>query len=104
MRGGPDRDILDRHLLDRVRAEFEISVVFHLAALLSTRAEFVPESAHEVNVQGTLNLLHLAVEEARALGHPVKSNGGLFPGREHLSSGVRRAAFVKIGRSHGVIR
>ena len=69
-------DILDRHLLDRVRAEFEISVVFHLAALLSTRAEFVPESAHEVNVQGTLNLLHLAVEEARALGHPVKF---LFP-------------------------
>ncbi len=69
-------DILDRHLLDRIRAEFEISIVFHLAALLSTRAEFVPESAHEVNVQGTLNLLHLAVEEARALGHPVKF---LFP-------------------------
>ena len=34
-------DILDRHLLDRLRSEFEISVVFHLAALLSTRAEFV---------------------------------------------------------------
>jgi nucleoside-diphosphate-sugar epimerase len=69
-------DILDRHLLDRVRAEFEISAVFHLAALLSTRAEFVPESAHEINIQGTLNLLHLSVEEARALGHPVKF---LFP-------------------------
>ena len=69
-------DILDRHLLDRVRAEFEISVVFHLAALLSTRAEFVPETAHEVNVQGTMNLLGLALEEARALGSPVKF---LFP-------------------------
>jgi nucleoside-diphosphate-sugar epimerase len=69
-------DILDRHLLDRLRAEFEISVVFHLAALLSTRAEFVPETAHDVNVQGTLNLLHLAVEESRALGLPVKF---LFP-------------------------
>jgi nucleoside-diphosphate-sugar epimerase len=69
-------DILDRHLLDRVRAEFEISVVFHLAALLSTRAEFVPETAHEVNVQGTLNLLHLAVEEGRASGQLVKF---LFP-------------------------
>ena len=46
-------------------AEFEIAVVFHLAALLSTRAEFVPETAHEVNVQGTLNLLQLAVDEAR---------------------------------------
>ena len=57
-------------------SEFEISVVFHLAALLSTRAEFVPETAHEVNVQGTLNLLRLAVDEARSLGHPVKF---LFP-------------------------
>ena len=69
-------DILDRHLLDRLMSEFEISVVFHLAALLSTRAEFVPETAHEVNVQGTLNLLRLAVEEARSLGRAVTF---LFP-------------------------
>ena len=69
-------DVLDRHLLARLRSEFEISVVFHLAALLSTRAEFVPETAHDVNVQGTLNVLSLAVEEARALGGPVKF---LFP-------------------------
>ena len=69
-------DVLDRHLLDRLMSEFEISAVFHLAALLSTRAEFVPETAHEVNVQGTLNVLHLAVEEARSLGRPVKF---LFP-------------------------
>jgi nucleoside-diphosphate-sugar epimerase len=65
-------DILDWHLLDRLRSEFEISVIFHLAALLSTRAEFVPETAHEVNVQGTLNLLRLALDEARSLGRPVR--------------------------------
>jgi nucleoside-diphosphate-sugar epimerase len=69
-------DILDRHLLDRLQAEFEIAVVFHLAALLSTRAEVVPETAHAVNVQGTLNLLSLAIEEGRELGRPVKF---LFP-------------------------
>jgi threonine 3-dehydrogenase len=69
-------DILDRHLLARLVSEFEISTIFHLAALLSTRAEFVPEAAHEVNVQGTLNLLRLAVEESRSLGRPVKF---LFP-------------------------
>jgi nucleoside-diphosphate-sugar epimerase len=69
-------DILDRRLLERLISEFEISVVFHLAALLSTRAEFVPEAAHEVNVQGTLNLLRLAVEEARSHGRAVKF---LFP-------------------------
>jgi nucleoside-diphosphate-sugar epimerase len=69
-------DILDRHLLDQLRSEFEIAVVFHLAALLSTRSEFVPETAHEVNVQGTLNLLRLALEEARSHGRPVQF---LFP-------------------------
>jgi nucleoside-diphosphate-sugar epimerase len=69
-------DILDRRLLDRLTAEFEITAIFHLAALLSARAEFVPETAHEVNVDGTLNLLRLAVEEARALGRPVTF---LFP-------------------------
>jgi threonine 3-dehydrogenase len=69
-------DVLDRHLLDRLMSEFEISAVFHLAALLSTRGEFVPETAHRVNVEGTLNLLRLAVEEARSLRRPVKF---LFP-------------------------
>jgi len=69
-------DILDRRLLERLRSEFEISVVFHLAALLSTRGEFVPETAHEVNVQGTLNLLGLALDEARSHGRPVTF---LFP-------------------------
>jgi nucleoside-diphosphate-sugar epimerase len=64
-------DVLDRRLLEGLRSEFEISVVFHLAALLSTRAEFVPETAHEVNVQGTLNLLQLALDEARSHGRPV---------------------------------
>jgi threonine 3-dehydrogenase len=43
---------------------------------MSTRAEVVPETAHEVNVDGTLNLLRLAVEEGRALGRPVTF---LFP-------------------------
>jgi nucleoside-diphosphate-sugar epimerase len=69
-------DILDRHLLEPLMSEFEISAIFHLAALLSTRSEFVPETAHEVNVEGTLNLLRLAVEEARSLGRPVRF---LFP-------------------------
>lgn len=69
-------DIRDRHLLERLRSEFEIRAIYHLAAILSTRAEFVPETAHEINVGGTLNLLHLAVEEARWHGRRVRF---LFP-------------------------
>ena len=69
-------DILDRRLLERLVSEFEIHAIFHLAALLSTRAEFTPETAHEVNVQGTINLLKLAVEQSRWHGRQVKF---LFP-------------------------
>jgi len=69
-------DILDDRLLERLVSEFEIHTIFHLAALLSTRSEFTPETAHEVNVTGTLNLLRLAVEQSRWHGRQVKF---LFP-------------------------
>jgi len=63
--------ITDLGLLERILAEFEIDLVFHLAALLSTRAEFTPVSAHEVNVEGTLNLLEFAHHEGESHGRPV---------------------------------
>ena len=63
--------ILDRGVLERVLAEFQVELIFHLAALLSTRAEFTPVSAHKVNVEGTLNLLEFAQREAESHGRPV---------------------------------
>lgn len=65
-------DILDTQLLDMLMSEYEIDTIFHLAALLSTHSEFRPESAHRVNVQGTVNLLQLAIEQARWRGEAVK--------------------------------
>ena len=67
-----DGDILEHRLLERVQSEYEIHTVYHLAALLSTRAEFTPEAAHRVNVEGTMNLLKLASEQSRLHGAPVK--------------------------------
>jgi nucleoside-diphosphate-sugar epimerase len=63
--------VTDRALLERILAEFEIDLVFHLAALLSTRAEFTPVAAHQVNVDGTLNLLEFAYHEGDSHGRPV---------------------------------
>ena len=65
-------DICDEKLLERMLSSFEVGEIYHLAALLSTRSEFVPETAHAVNVGGTLNLLRLAAEEARTNGSPVR--------------------------------
>ena len=64
--------ILDAGLLERILSEFEVDMIFHLAALLSSRSEFTPVRAHEVNVQGTLLLLEFAQREAESHGRPVK--------------------------------
>jgi threonine 3-dehydrogenase len=63
--------IMDRPLIERVMSEFEVDLVFHLAALLSTRSEFSPLTAHEVNVGGTLNLLEFSQQESSSHGRPV---------------------------------
>src|SRR3954464_14273370 len=63
--------ITDLSLLERMIAEFEVDRVFHLAALLSTRAEFTPVTAHHVNVEGTLNLLEFAQHQGESHGRPV---------------------------------
>lgn len=63
--------ILDTNLLDRILAEYEVDLVFHLAALLSTRSEFTPMAAHQVNVDGTLNLLEFAQRQGESHGRPV---------------------------------
>jgi threonine 3-dehydrogenase len=64
-------DILDQSLMARLVSEYEFSVIYHLAALLSTRAEFTPIAAHRVNVEGTLSLLQLASEQSQWRGEPV---------------------------------
>ncbi len=63
--------ILDRNLLDQILAEYEVETIFHLAALLSTRSELVPVTAHQVNVEGTLNLLEFAQAESQSHGSKV---------------------------------
>jgi len=64
--------ILEKNLLERILSEFEIDLIFHLAALLSTRGEFTPVTAHNVNVEGTLALLEFAQNERQSHGRPVK--------------------------------
>jgi threonine 3-dehydrogenase len=64
-------DICDKSFLERLVSEFEIEAIYHLAALLSTRAEFTPEAAHRVNVEGTMGLLQMASNQSEWRGKPV---------------------------------
>jgi threonine 3-dehydrogenase len=65
-------DILDGMLLGRLVVEYEIRTIYHLASILSTKAEYNPETAHRINVEGTLNLLRLGVEQSQWQGRSVK--------------------------------
>jgi len=63
--------ITDTAALDRIIAEFDVDHIYHLAAYLSTRSEFTPVTAHQVNVEGTINLLEFAQKQGESHGRPV---------------------------------
>jgi len=59
-------------MLERLVSEYEFEVIYHLAALLSTRGEFSPGMTHQVNVNGTMQLLRLAAEQSEWRQKPVQ--------------------------------
>jgi threonine 3-dehydrogenase len=89
--------ITDHNLLERVLSEFEVDLVIHLAALLSTRAEFTPITAHHVNVEGTLSLLEFSQHEAESHGRPVMF---LYPSSIAAYGLPDAAAKARAGRVH----
>jgi len=56
-------NILDQNLLQGLFDQYQFSVIYHLASILSSKAEKVPALAQQVNVQGTFNLLELSVQQ-----------------------------------------
>ncbi|HEX9614213.1 MAG TPA: NAD-dependent epimerase/dehydratase family protein [Bacteroidota bacterium] len=65
-------DILKKDLLENLSTAYNFEIIYHLAALLSTRAEREPPLAHHVNVDGTLNLLEIAITQSRLQGREIK--------------------------------
>jgi nucleoside-diphosphate-sugar epimerase len=51
--------------------QYEFSIIYHLASILSSRAESVPALAQQVNVQGTFNLLELSVKQFNRTKRPI---------------------------------
>lgn len=55
-------DVLDRERFEEIVEEYKISIVFHLAALLSANAEKNAAFAWRLNMDGLLNTLNIARE------------------------------------------
>ncbi|MBX7143476.1 MAG: NAD-dependent epimerase/dehydratase family protein [Oligoflexia bacterium] len=64
-------DILDRNLIDELGRRYQFDTIFHLAGILSTGGERDPLLAHNVNVEGSLNLLNMADAQSMQRGKPV---------------------------------
>ena len=56
--------ILDQKIIDEINDKYEIYSIYHLAAILSTKAEKNPKLANDVNINGTINLLDLASSQS----------------------------------------
>jgi nucleoside-diphosphate-sugar epimerase len=56
-------DILDKTSLTQITREYQITQIYHLAAILSANAEKSPQIAWKINMDGLINVLELAREE-----------------------------------------
>ena len=64
--------ILDKAILNDINADYEITDIYHLAAMLSTKSEIDPFNANQVNVNGTLGLIDLAIKQGTMNKNSVK--------------------------------
>ena len=65
-------DVTDNNLIGNIFNKYNITTIYHLAAVLSTGGEKNPELAHEVNIGGTYNLLSIANRFASAEKRVIK--------------------------------
>jgi len=76
------RNLSEEHvqgdLVNKVKVfyDYDLDVIFHLAASLSSKAEVATEEAHHINVEGTMQLLMMAAYRSEKYKKEIKF---LFP-------------------------
>src|SRR5260370_32606907 len=78
-------DITDRDLVERALGEYEVEVVFHLAAqTIVGIANRNPVSTFSTNIEGTWNLLEACRRSPKVLSIVVASSDKAYGDQEHL--------------------
>ena len=78
-------DITDRDLLERVLGEYEVEVVFHVAAqAIVGIANRDPASTFSTNIEGTWNLLEACRRSPKVSSIVVASSDKAYGDQEHL--------------------
>jgi CDP-glucose 4,6-dehydratase len=78
-------DIIDRDLLERILGEYEVEIVFHLAAqTIVGIANRNPVSTFSTNIEGTWNLLEACGRSPKVASIVVASSDKAYGDQEHL--------------------
>ncbi len=78
-------DIVDRDLIERILGEYEVEVVFHLAAqTIVGIANRNPVSTFSTNIEGTWNLLEACRRSPKVASIVVASSDKAYGDQEHL--------------------
>jgi CDP-glucose 4,6-dehydratase len=78
-------DINDRDLIERILGEYEVEVVFHLAAqTIVGIANRNPASTFSTNIEGTWNLLEACRRSPKVLSIVVASSDKAYGDQKHL--------------------
>ena len=78
-------DIIDRELIERTLGEYEVEVVFHLAAqTIVGIANRNPVSTFSTNIEGTWNLLEACRRSPKVASIVVASSDKAYGDQEHL--------------------
>ena len=63
--------ITDKKILHTINSQYQIVQIYHLAAILSSKAEQNSEVAYDVNVYGTMNLIDICSSQSNQYGHTI---------------------------------
>lgn len=53
-------DVTDFNALEKIVRDFKVDTIFHMSSILSATAETIRTTAHDVNINGTFNILECA--------------------------------------------
>ncbi len=94
-------DVRDKNLIKEIFFENKITEVYHLAAILSTKAESIPFLSHQINVDGFLNLMSEIKESKNLIKFFFASSIAVYSLNEKNNSIITEDEFCNPNNMYG---
>ena len=94
-------DIRNEELIKKIFQENEIDTVYHLAAVLSTKAESIPFLAHQINVDGFLNLMNQIMKKKKLVKFFFPSSIAVYTINQNINYPITENEFCYPNNIYG---